>query len=157
MGTRIGVLLCRLVSLTTHDIEEILEEQKYTGRRFGEIALAWGLCTPADIWHAWSDQLEERVQYVNLDSVGIDTQALSLLPAELADRYEVIPLRAVGNRLVLAASEASLARAQAELAGQVNSDLRFVVVNATELRRAIETHYDAMQADEPETAMAGAA
>jgi type IV pilus assembly protein PilB len=157
MGTRIGELLCRLVSLSTHDIEEILEEQKYTGRRFGEIALAWGLCTPTDVWHAWSDQLGEHVQNVNLHSVGIDTQALSLLPAALADRYEVIPLRAVGNRLVLATSESSLQRAQAELPGQMSMDLRFVVVDPTDLRQAIETQYDAMQVEEPETALAGAA
>jgi type IV pilus assembly protein PilB len=157
MGTRIGELLCRLVSLSDHDIEEILEEQRYTGRRFGEIALAWGLCTPADVWQAWSDQLGQGVQYVNLKSVGVDTQALSLLPGELAERYEVIPLRAVGNRLILAASEASLARAQAELPGQMNMDLRFVVVDPAQLRRAIEAQYDAEQVEEPATALAGAA
>jgi type IV pilus assembly protein PilB len=156
MGTRIGELLCRLVSLSDHDIEEILEEQKYTGRRFGEIALAWGLCVPADIWHAWSDQLEEQVQYVNLESVGVDTQALSLLPAVLAERYEVIPLRSVGNRLVLATSEASLPRAQAELPGQVSLDVRFVVVDPVQLRRAIEAQYDSAPAEAPAT-LAGAA
>jgi type IV pilus assembly protein PilB len=156
MGTRIGELLCQLVSLSGHDIEEILEEQRYTGRRFGEIALAWGLCTPADVWHAWSDQLGQGVQYVNLKSVGIDTQALSLLPGELAARYEVIPLRAVGNRLVLAASEASLARAQAELPGQLTMDIRFTVVDASQLRRAIESQYAQSQV-EAQGALAGAA
>jgi type IV pilus assembly protein PilB len=156
MGTRFGELLGRLVSLSAHDVEEILEEQRYNGRRFGEIALAWGLCTPSDVWHAWSDQLGDRVQFVELDSVGVDTQALAYLPGELAERYEVIPLRTVGNRLVLATSEASLPRAQAELADQVKMDVRFVVVDPGQLRRAIESHYEPTAAEAP-AALAGAA
>ncbi|HEX4124433.1 MAG TPA: hypothetical protein VHY37_06880 [Tepidisphaeraceae bacterium] len=156
MGTRIGELLSQLVSLSAHDIEEILEEQRYTGRRFGEIALAWGLCAPPDVWHAWSDQLENRVQHVELDHVGIDTQALSLLPAELAEQYGVIPLRTVGNRLILAASEASLPRAKAELGERVKMDVRFAVVDAGQLHRAIAAHYESAKA-EPTAALAGAA
>ena len=62
MGTRIGELLGQLVSITPHDVEEILEEQHYSGRWFGEIGQAWGLpLTPADIWHAWSDR--SRIAY----------------------------------------------------------------------------------------------
>ena len=54
----------------------------------------------------------------------------------------MIPLRSVGNRLVLAASEASLPRAKAELGEHVKMDVRFVVVDAADLHHAIATHYE---------------
>ena len=156
MAARIGELLGRLVELSAHDVEEILEEQRYTGHRFGEIALAWGLCAPADIWHAWSNQLDHKIQHVTLAAVGIDTQAISLLSAELANQYQVIPLRAVEDLLVLATSEESFERAQAELPGQLQQKLRFVIADTAQLHRAIVKHYGAAQAAKIE-ALAGAA
>src|SRR5439155_6477219 len=53
---RIGELLSRMVPLSGHDVEEILQEQSATRRRFGEIALAWGLCKPEHVWDAWGQQ-----------------------------------------------------------------------------------------------------
>src|SRR2546423_848682 len=54
---RFGEILGRLVNLSGHDVNEILEEQNATHQRFGEIALSWGLCAPEDVWQAWCDQL----------------------------------------------------------------------------------------------------
>ena len=55
---RIGELLSRIVPLSGHDVEEILEEQSANRRKFGEIALAWGLCRPEHVWDAWCQQSE---------------------------------------------------------------------------------------------------
>src|SRR5208282_4396358 len=84
---RIGELLSRLVPLTSHDIEEILQEQRGSKRRFGEIALAWGLCQPEHIWSAWYMQIEHRIDKVDLRSFGIDSQALTMIPRELVVNY----------------------------------------------------------------------
>ncbi len=63
---RFGEHLSRLVNLSRHDVDEILEEQSSTRHRFGEIALSWGLCTPENVWQAWCDQLLSQVQKVDL-------------------------------------------------------------------------------------------
>ena len=72
---QIGQILREMGLLTDQDTCEILEQQHRTGRRFGQIALAWGLATPEQIWTAWSKQLAEHRQYVDLDEVGVDTNA----------------------------------------------------------------------------------
>src|SRR5438046_1826862 len=82
---RIGELLSRMVPLSGHDVEEILQEQSATRRRFGEIALAWGLCRPEHVWDAWCQQSENGTETVDLDKIGIDSQAAAMLPAALAN------------------------------------------------------------------------
>ena len=59
---RIGELLRKMVPLSRHDIEEILQEQTSTRRRFGDIALAWGLVKPEHVWEQiWSILVEAGV------------------------------------------------------------------------------------------------
>ena len=79
-GKRFGELLGKLVKLSQHDVEEILEDQTATHRRFGDIALSWGLCQPEHVWQAWSDQLLTQVQRVDLETLGVDSQAAANFP-----------------------------------------------------------------------------
>ncbi len=57
---RFGELLSRFVNLSAHDVSEILEDQSSSRRRFGEIALAFGLCQPQHVWKAWWCRLSAR-------------------------------------------------------------------------------------------------
>ena len=66
-----GQCLGRVVPLSAHDVSEILEHQAATRRRFGEIALAWGLCRPQHVWQAWWAQLAQRGSLVFAD-IGYD-------------------------------------------------------------------------------------
>ena len=76
-NARFGELLGRMVELTGHDVEEILNEQEVTHRRFGEIAMSWGLCRPEHVWHAWASQVSEEGTRIDLDDFGVDSQALA--------------------------------------------------------------------------------
>ena len=60
--------------LSSHDIDEILQEQQSGShsKTFGEIALTWGLCQPEHIWKAWSNQLSAGFDQVDLQTFGID-------------------------------------------------------------------------------------
>jgi len=97
-----GQILREMGVLTDRDIEEILDQQQRTGKRFGQIALAWGLATPEQIWTAWSKQLAKQHQHIDLDEVGVDTNAINRVSAVLAKFYRVIPLRLWGQNLVVA-------------------------------------------------------
>jgi type IV pilus assembly protein PilB len=108
-GNRIGERLSRVTHISGHDIEEILSEQKSTGLRFGEIALQMGLCSPEDVVRAWSNQLDDSPQRINLDHFGIDSQAVATLPAEMAVHYHIMPVRILEDRLVVAVDEAASA------------------------------------------------
>jgi len=136
-----GELLGRYATLSGHDVAEILEEQSNSQRRFGEIALAHGLCEPQHVWKAWWEQLGDMPPLVDLLTIGIDTQAVKRLPARMARQLNVIPLRAMGNQMVMAASEASFPRAAGLLPERLNLRIKFVLAQDKQLREAIEACY----------------
>jgi hypothetical protein len=138
---RFGECLARVVPLSALDIAEILEDQAASRRRFGEIALAWGLCEPHDVWEAWANQLAHFTPVVNLDALGIDAQATAELPARLARRYRALPMRKIGGALVVAVEETTAARAAAKLPALLGMTLRFVVARGGQIESALRTYY----------------
>src|SRR5438067_12476710 len=102
---RFGELLSRMVPLSGHDVEEILQEQNSNRKRFGEIALAWGLCRPEHVWDAWCQQTADGREVVDLEQIGVDAQAAALLPADTARQLHAIPIRMAGDAVLIATSD----------------------------------------------------
>ena len=141
---RIGELLSQLVTLSGHDVEEILHEQRTTQRRFGEIALSWGLCQPEHVWAAWCRQVSEaNVEHVDLDRDGIDAQAVVLLDANVAKAFRVIPIRADGQEVVLACEAALTQRVKDELRDALRRHVKFVIASRRQIDSAIDAYYSA--------------
>lgn len=138
---RFGQLLGRFVPLSEQDVAEVLEAQAVTGRRFGEIALSWGLCRPLHVWQAWAAQLAHRSEPVDLQQIGIDTQALHELPAKVAQEFGVVPIRCFDNQLVLATSAANRPRAQADLAALLGREVQFVLCAPEQLAHFLALYY----------------
>jgi hypothetical protein len=130
-----------MVPLSGHDIEEILSEQGTTGRRFGDIAIQLGLCSPEQIWRAWSSQLLESPQRVNLDEFGIDAQAVGYLSESLALRLHVIPIRVLGPELVVAVDEAAYPVVRKELIESLKDPVIFVLCSHQQISRALRRYY----------------
>ncbi len=145
----IGAYLGRIVPLSNHDIAEIVEEQFTSGRRFGEAALALRHCRPQHVWKAWWEQLGESLQNVDLDVLGVDTQALAAVPASAARTFGVIPVRVVRDELVLAASSESITAAIEQLTAQLQKNIRFVQAPAEQIASAIERYYPNSPAASP--------
>ena len=57
---KIGDLLKRLVPLSAHDVDEILHEQRHSQQRFGETAIAMGLCRPEHVWRRGAGRARTR-------------------------------------------------------------------------------------------------
>lgn len=138
-----GECLSKVVRLSSHDVAEIMEHQASTRRRFGEIALAWGLCRPQHVWQAWWDQLSRHTQHVDLTKLGIDAQAVNCVPAPIATSFHIIPLRCFRDQLVLATCARSLGRAQLELPHLLEKQLQFVVADVHQVNEAIAAYYPA--------------
>jgi hypothetical protein len=139
-----GELLSQVVKLSDYDVSEILEEQFITPRRFGQIALAFGLCKPQDIWKAWWEQISDPPLRVDLAAIGIDSQSLSAIPREMARGFGVIPLRSLGGQLVIAASEEVIAAARRDLPDRLKYQLKFVLADARQIAQTIELIYPVM-------------
>ena len=138
---RFGELLSRLVPLSGHDIEEILQEQTANRRKFGDIALSWGLCKPEHIWDAWAQQSAHDHDLVDLEKVGVDAQAAALLPAEVARQLNMIPVRVANDIVLVATCDPSPQHATDSLAELMQRRICFVQAEPEQLARAIETYY----------------
>jgi type IV pilus assembly protein PilB len=138
---RFGELLSRLVPLSGHDIEEILQEQTANRRKFGDIALSWGLCKPEHIWDAWAQQSAHDHELVDLEKVGVDTQAAALLPAEVARKLNVIPVRMASDIVLVATADAEPEHMSGALNELLRCRVRFVRVEREQLERALERYY----------------
>ena len=138
---KFGELLSRLVPLSGHDVEEILQEQSANRRKFGDIALSWGLCKPEHVWDAWVQQSAHGHETVDLEKVGVDAQATALLPAEVARKLGVIPVRAASDAVLVATSDTAPEHAAEGLAELLHRRIKFVRADAEQLRRMIDLYY----------------
>src|SRR2546423_15645988 len=138
---RIGELLRAMVPLSGHDVEEILQEQSSNGRKFGEIALAWGLCQPQHVWDAWCQQGDRDGETLDLDKVGIDARAAALLPAETARQLGMIPLRVASDCALIATSDAAPEHATNQLAELLHRRIKFVRATREQIAAMIEMDY----------------
>jgi hypothetical protein len=143
---RIGELLSRIVPLSDHDVHEILEEQSSNRRRFGEIALSWGLCRPEHVWDAWCQQSSQEGETLDLNRIGIDARAATLLSAEAARRMGAIPIRVTDDvALVAMAHEASDVETR-ELSSVLHRKLKFARADHHQVLEMIERYYPPISA-----------
>ncbi|MCY2951221.1 MAG: hypothetical protein NTU53_04495 [Planctomycetota bacterium] len=137
----IGQLLSRMGKLSLIDIDEILVEQAVTHKQFGEIALSWGLCDPEHIGEAWCNQLADGIQHVDLEKVGVDAQATQYLTSNLARQLGAIPIRILGDLVVVATGHTLNSVEVAELSRTVGKQIRLVTVDPAQLQSALQTYY----------------
>jgi hypothetical protein len=124
-------------------LDAVLHDQPDDGRRLGEILVARGLVSDAQLTQILSHQL--ALPWVSLAKVSVDPPLLALVPRALAERHRLVPvyLRREGDRSILYVAtsdptdQASL-RACAEAA---RMDVRPMVAAPSELRAAIDLWY----------------
>lgn len=129
----IGVILRDMGVLDDQDIQEILEQQRRTGQKFGIIAMRWGLATPDQVWEAWARQLELEDREADLDELGTDSIALHRLTPERVFRYRVWPLRLWGDHLVIATAQDCPTSVLEELAAQLGVIVHRCIVPSVQL------------------------
>jgi type IV pilus assembly protein PilB len=142
---RMGELLAGIGQLTSHDIDEILSEQRHTRHRFGAIAVSLGFCQPEHVWAAWCSQLGGNVDTVDLDEIGIDAQAVECLPREEALILRVMPVRFFEGQLIVAVSNPARAAAVADLARRVGMVVKCVLAKDDQIEKALADYYPEFQ------------
>lgn len=136
-----GHLLARRVGLSDLDVEEILQEQKCTSRRFGEAAISLGLASSDDVLHAWADQLAEMPQRVDLERTGVDVRAVGLLPPQVARELHVLPLRATEQFMIVACERPLAAEELDQLSHACGRAIRVVLADPNTLRGWLDRYY----------------
>ena len=88
---RLGELLCEKSYLEQSNLEVALQEQKVEYKRLGEILLRMGYVTAAQLNEALS--LQAGIDKADLNDISIGKEIISLVPADLVSKYNILPLR----------------------------------------------------------------
>ncbi len=136
----LGQLLVDGRILTEEQLQRALEHKATTGHRLGEVVVDLGFTTERAIAGALAEQYE--LEYVDLDVVQLDKQAIALLPEELARRYEALPLRILddGVPLLAVTDPTNLATAD-DLRFALGSNFRIAVAERGQIDLAIARAY----------------
>lgn len=102
---RIGDYLVNQGLITSDQLSQVLAVQKESNgtKKFGDVVVELGFMTELNFAKALAGNL--RVQYVDLDNIEINTEAVQLVPEALARKHTVIAINVQGKRLTVATND----------------------------------------------------
>jgi len=138
-GERIGELLIREGLITRDALDKALQEQKNTGMRVGYNLVKLVFIDEVDLTRMLARQY--RMPAVDLSNFEVDARIAKLIPAELAQRHLVLPLKREGRTLTVAMADPSDLGVIDDLKFITRYDIFPVIAGEYTLRNAIERHY----------------
>lgn len=140
MALKLGELLINQKLFTRKQLEEALEAQAVFGGRLGTILIEMGAIGEFDLAQALSRQL--GVPFVHSDQlVDIPASALNALTPELAQTYQVLPVRLENRTLTVVMANPCDLKAIEELGFRTGYVIRPIVAPELRLTYALEHYY----------------
>ncbi|MBW4838318.1 MAG: Flp pilus assembly complex ATPase component TadA [Paenibacillaceae bacterium] len=100
---RLGELLLESGIITEQQLQIALEEQQRTKKKLGDVLLAQGVLTEHQLIEVLEFQL--GIPHVTLSRFQIDAKLSQVIPEQMARRYQVLPIRADGRKLMVAMAD----------------------------------------------------
>ncbi|EES74175.1 type II/IV secretion system protein [Paenibacillus sp. oral taxon 786 str. D14] len=100
---RLGELLLESGIITEQQLQAALEEQQRTRKKLGDVLLAQGVLTEHQLIEVLEFQL--GIPHVTLSRFQIDTKLSQVIPEQMARRYQVLPIRVDGRKLMVAMAD----------------------------------------------------
>lgn len=153
----LGSLLVRDGLLTEEQLASALAQQRESGKRLGEILVERGDVTRMQVARLLAEQVE--MPLVELEEAEVDNDAATLLPEELARRYNALPVGFLpDDSLLVAVADPTNVLHSDELRLALGVPLRFGVASPDAIDAAIAfVHQQAIDVVEEDEAEASAA
>ena len=100
---KLGQMLLNSGLITREQLEQALKRQRDDGGRIGYNLVKMRAISEEELNNYLARQ--HRIESVNLDEVDIPQDVIDLIPADIARRYEVVPIQKVGKTLVVAMTD----------------------------------------------------
>ncbi|MGI6577568.1 MAG: GspE/PulE family protein [Eubacteriales bacterium] len=148
----LGHLLVKKGVVTLEQVDEALEIQKQTHEKLGTILVNKGYCKEEEIAQALATKT--GFDFMSLNNMGIDVGAASLISAEAALKYRVVPISIRGNELYVAMENPNDVVAIDDLGLLTGFVIKPIVVSDTEIEAALNSlvnlNLDTSEEEEPE-------
>jgi type IV pilus assembly protein PilB len=139
-GDRLGEILLREGLVTRDQLAQALTEQKNSKHRLGYVLVKLGLVQELEITKVLARQY--RMPAVDLTRFEVDPKIIKLVPAEMAIKSVVLPLKREGRTLTVAMADPTDLGLLEDLKFITRFDLFPVIAGEYTLRNLIEKHYE---------------
>jgi hypothetical protein len=136
---RFAELLVGRGAITADQLAAATAEYRQRGGRLCAVLLRLGVVSDKDLAACFHE--EYRIPLIDVTSVEPTSEALRLVPFELAQRHEILPIGVAGSTLTLATSDPSNLEACDAVKFHSGCDLRVTVAPSRALREAIRYFY----------------
>ena len=139
-GERIGDLLVKEGLITREQLQQALAEQRQNGTRVGYNLVKLGFIQENELTRALARQF--KMPAVDLSKFEVDTKIIKLVPADLAVKNLVLPLKRDGRTLTVAMADPTNLGVIEDLKFITRYDIFPVIAGEFTLRNVIEKHYE---------------
>jgi type IV pilus assembly protein PilB len=139
MAVRIGELLLKEKRITPAQLQEALNYQKAHGGKLGYNLVKLGFVREEDVTALLSKQY--GVPAINLAQFDIDPAVIKLVPAETAQKYQIIPISRAGATLTIAMTDPTNVFAMDDIKFMTGYNVEPVVASEAAVLEAIEKYY----------------
>jgi type IV pilus assembly protein PilB len=137
---RIGDLLVKEGMITKEQLEKALQEQKTSGTRVGYNLVKLGFIPELELTKVLARQY--KMPAVDLSKFEVDPRIVKLIPADLAVKHLVLPLKRDGRTLTVAMADPTNMGVVDDLKFITRYDIFPVIAGEFTLKNAIEKHYE---------------
>ena len=139
MPVRIGELLLKEKRITPQQLQEALNYQKANGGKLGFNLVKLDFVKDEEITALLSKQY--GVPSINLAQFEIDVGVIKLIPAETAQKYQIVPLSRAGATLTIAMTDPTNVFAMDDIKFMTGYNVEPVVASETAVVDAIDKYY----------------
>jgi type IV pilus assembly protein PilB len=140
VNRRLGDLLVAESLISQEQLTKALAAQKGTTEKLGSILVRLNLLSEEQLIGFLSRQY--GIPSMTLAQLDVDPDVLRVVPAAIAKKYEVLPVKRVSNTLTLAMADPTNVFALDDIAFMTNLQVLPVVASQAAIRRAIERNYE---------------
>ncbi len=142
---RLGDLFVREGLITEEQLKDGLKEGKESATRLGYALVKLGFVAEEELTKMLAKQY--RVHAVDLERIEVDPKIIKLVPADVAHKHLLLPLRKVGRALTLAMVNPTDLSAIDDLKFITRFDIEPVIVGEYTLRKHLEKYYGPQEED----------
>jgi type IV pilus assembly protein PilB len=147
MAVRLGELLLREKRITPAQLQDALAQQRAHGGRLGSMLVSLGFVRDEEITAVLSRQY--GVPAITLGQFDLDPSVVRLLPADMAIKYQVVPVSRAGTTLTLAMTDPTNVFAMDDIKFMTGLHVEPVVASEGSVREAIARYYTKTNGADP--------
>lgn len=139
---RLGEILIELGIINDKHLDKALTVQKSSPKHTlsGSALIELGFVTEEEVIQAVN--IQYRFPYLPVENYDIDPEVISLIPGDIARKYNLIPIYMMSNILTIAMSNPLNIQAIKEVEDICQCTVQTFISTSSEIKKAIDEHYN---------------